>query len=168
MSRFREKCQDPYRVVVPARRSGHQQRAAFGKIRTVSHWARPSDWSQTASRIPLRPQTRIGHRAPPLALDGALEPGPRAQARIFPDPISTKGDPTSRHHGWRAPPEAIFFRARPLATIQTLPKWPKTCGLELAQNRPFLAGHLFFPPFIVFFLGLFCGVIIGGFSFCGL
>ena len=67
-------------------------------------------------------------------------------ARIFPDPISTKGDPTSRHHGWRAPPEAIFFRARPLATIQTSPKWPKTRGLALAQNRPFLAGHFYFPP----------------------
>ena len=25
----------------------------------------------------------------------------------------------SRHHGWRAPPEAIFFPAGPLATIQT-------------------------------------------------
>ena len=51
---------------------------------------------------------------------------------------------SSRHHGWRAPPEAIFFPARPLATIQTLAKWPKTRGLELAQNRPFLAGHLIF------------------------
>ena len=50
---------------------------------------------------------------------------------------------SSRHHGWWAPPEAKFFPARPLATIQTLAKWPKIRGLELAQDRRFLAGHFF-------------------------
>ena len=41
--------------------------------------------------------------------------------------------------------------ARPLATIQTLAKWPKTRGLELAQNRPFLA--------ILFFI-IMCGLFL--------
>ena len=51
------------------------------------------------------------------------------------------------HYGWPAPPAANFFRARSLATIDTLPNWPKTRGLELAQNRPFTGGH-----FILFYL----------------
>ena len=38
----------------------------------------------------------------------------------------------------------FFPPARPLATIQTLAKWPKLRGLELAQNRPFTGGHFYF------------------------
>ena len=50
---------------------------------------------------------------------------------------------SSCHHGWRAPPEANFFRARSLATIDTLPNWPQTHGLELAQNRPFTGSSFY-------------------------
>ena len=57
---------------------------------------------------------------------------------------------SSRHHGWRAPPEAKIFRARSLATIDTLPNWPKTRGLELAQNRPFTGGHFILFYFIYY------------------
>ena len=51
---------------------------------------------------------------------------------------------SSRHHGWRAPPEAIFPPARPLATIQTLAKWPKPRGLEWLIIDLFTGGHFIY------------------------
>ena len=48
-----------------------------------------------------------------------------------------------RHHGWRAPPEAFFFRPRPLATIQTLPNRPQNQLCRRGQIGYFLG--IFFP-----------------------
>ena len=71
----------------------------------------------------------------------------RVQARIFLDPISMKGNPTSRHHGWRAPPEAIFF-GRALSNHTYLakmaPKPDPGGGRDLGQT-----GRAFF--FLLFF-----------------
>ena len=47
---------------------------------------------------------------------------------------------TSRHHGWRAPPGANFFPARPLATIQTGRNRSKIQPCEPWQNGPFSPG----------------------------
>lgn len=43
---------------------------------------------------------------------------------------------TTRHHGWRSPPEAKIFRTRPLATIQTLQDRPKNQMPGQAGNQP--------------------------------
>ena len=53
---------------------------------------------------------------------------------------------SSRHHGWRAPPEAKFFRARSLATIDTLPNWPKIRPFPQPKTAVFSPVDFIFPP----------------------
>ena len=50
------------------------------------------------------------------------------------------------HHGWPAPPAANFFRARSLATIDTLPNWPKIRPFPPPQNGRFSARFFSFSP----------------------
>ena len=45
------------------------------------------------------------------------------------------------HHGWPAPPAANFFRARPLATLQTLPNRPQNQLCRRSQIGCFQAPH---------------------------
>ena len=48
------------------------------------------------------------------------------------------------HHGWPAAPEAIFLGARSLATIQTLPNWPKIRHVPPPPKMDFCAPLFFF------------------------
>ena len=76
----------------------------------------------------------------------SLRPEVRNSPEARSPPASVLRGWTARHHGWRAPPETIFFGARPLSTMQPLPKWPKNQALEGLEFGPNGAGVLFWLP----------------------
>ena len=92
--------------------------------------------------------------AVPAPAPGALEPHVRAPAvttaGAFPGFLrgGLRRDPGGfpGHHGWPAPPAANFFRARSLATIDTLPNWPKIRPFPQPKTAVFSPVDFIFPP----------------------
>ena len=87
------------------------------------------------------PSPGILHISPSDPGHGVRVSGRRPEVRSSPEAREPEASVlrgwSSRHHGWRAPPEAFFFQKCPLATMQTLAKPGQNLAPATTQNRPF-------------------------------